>query len=477
MGNDLYLFNEKQICILHTKKIEQFSALIRSYLGINLSKNIDSNVLNINALFLPFYLDQDSGWNQPFESFGKIGSKSNALRFHTTIFSDDYFNLSMKKNELNFNKKRIKIEYDQNQRLLNLFIDKFKGVNLLSIDENRFKASISELMTQLNELNKSRNETLKALEKLNGERYSIEFNIEKLHKNIDGITKDYKFALNSEEIMTCPMCGAEIDNDESSRFQYLKDRDDCKELLIENEKKLDDVKIEINKKMEESKSVSDNIKKIQEILNKRQEDLSLKDVIEGRVKEEIESVLKGKCSELSGTLSQLSSEIDSIDQQLKLEGKDERRKDIQKDFSSNVFNALESFGIKRNHSDTFAINAKINTSGSNGSKLILAYYYGLLTVMNNRGCPIEAPVVIDGPKQKGIEQESLNNILKFMLEHRPIEGQFIVSLTEDENIGDITNTHYILLESDSNVMNTEEYKSVKDEIETLLASNFRLENI
>ncbi len=476
MGNDYYLFTSDEKCILHTKSQDEISNIFRFYLSINLSSDIDKSVLNTNSLFIPFYLDQDSGWSQPFESFGKLPSKLTTLRLHTTIISDDYLNLYSKREKIIDKKKVIQIELNQNRCLLDLYIKKFKDIPLLCIDENRFKEGIEELLNDLNDLNSNRIELLKRIEKLNGEKYSLEFSIQKLHNNIDEIEKDYKFALNREDVMRCPMCGAEIDNDESSRFQYLHDRDECIDRLIENDKRLDEVKKELCQKLNLSKEISDKINDIQNLLSKKQEDLSLKDYLEIRVKEEIEHLIKEKCMDMSTQLQKLATELLSLEGTIKIERKEDRRKDIQQEFSNNVNIALMKFGIKRDKPIKFLINGKINISGSNVPKYIMAYNYALLSVMSRRTCPIIAPLVIDGPKQNGIEQESLNKILKFIIENRPIDSQLVISLTEDEHVGNISGAQYIHLSSDKNVLNSDEFMSVKYEVENLLVKNFRLEN-
>lgn len=477
MGNDYYLFNQNNKCILHSKNREKFSSKLRSYLGIATVSSENINTLNANSLFLPFYLDQDSGWTQPFESFGIIGNKKDALRFHTTIISDEYLNIKKHIKELTEQKKHLKNEIDKYQNLLTLFVKNLKDLPILSVDEKIFKDSISDLIRELEELNKKRNEYLVEIEKLNGEKYTLEFNISNLHKNIDGIEKDYNFALSENDVLFCPMCGAEIDNNESSRFIYLQDRDECKDRLISNEKKLDEINLELEGRLKSSNDIADNILKIQNILNRKQEDLSLKDYIESCVKEKIEMTLKEKRTYFNNKLIQVSSQLISLKGQLELEGKIERRKEIQKEFDKEIYLTMDRFGIKYSNANSkHSIFGKIKASGSIVPKMILVYQYTLLLIMSRYKCPLVAPIIIDGPKQNGIEQEKLNNILKYIIEHRPIETQLIISITDDENIDNVNDVHYISLNSNSNVMNQEDFSSVKSTIEKLLADNFMLES-
>ena len=71
----------------------------------------------VEFMFLPFYISQDKGWDQPLRSFdgaSAYGGKKNALYYYTGVIRDEYFQIcnSIEETEEQIKKLEDKLEYD-----------------------------------------------------------------------------------------------------------------------------------------------------------------------------------------------------------------------------------------------------------------------------------------------------------------------------------------------------------------------------
>jgi len=106
---------------------------------------------------------------------------------------------------------------------------------------------------------------------------------------------------------------------------------------------------------------------------------------------------------------------------------------------------------------------------------VIAYTYAYLNVMQKNNCPLFAPIVIDEPKQKGIDDNGFISILNSIVNDRPQGSQLILSLTDNELSNLNADYDSIILKPGSEVMNYEEYEDVKKEVEELVYGNFELQ--
>ena len=132
-------------------------------------------------------------------------------------------------------------------------------------------------------------------------------------------------------------------------------------------------------------------------------------------------------------------------------------------------NTLRKLGLARSESPKhYSLGGRVKTTGSNIVKMLIAYTYAYFYVMMKHDCPVFAPIVIDEPKQNGLDDNGFSSIIDFIINNRPEDSQLILSLTDSELILLSKDYNPIMLHSGQDVMNEDEYKGVKDEIEELI---------
>lgn len=473
MANDIYVFYPDGSLCFHETDRQKIAVRLDELLGIPpFHKDASGNeiTLPVGCLFMPFYIDQDHGWDQPWNSLLRLeGGKHNAMMFHVGAINEEYYSY---KSLLDAAESKLKSTIDEiigSTKFKNTFMNRYKNVDRLPFTDEEFKRGIDDVLSKLSELKGEQNKILQELEKLYGVRYSYQFNIDQLKDNINEIDKDFKYALKSPHELCCPMCGAMVENGPFERFRMLDDRDRCKNLLIENNRKLE----QINERIREKERVSGDIKKkideLQQSINARSAQVSLEEMFIEKMKEHVETVMTDTVNALLVDKTKIENEIAGYKNNLKRVNKDDIRQTIQRDFDNYMRSTLRKLGLGRNESQRhYTLGGKVKTTGSNIIKMVIAYTYAYYHVMIKHNCPVFAPIVIDEPKQNGLDDNGFSSIIDFIINNRPEESQLILSLTDSELNLLSQDYNPIMLYSGQDVMNEEEYKSVRDEIEELV---------
>src|SRR5690606_26369195 len=237
----------KIYCIFNSAsiKIEQFNRV--SDLGNYLSKLFDFKIKltdrdgNIVTpppayLFLPYYADQDKSWTSNWNSFSKLylpNVKLDIINYHTGIRPNQYYEA---KNELGIVNDGIQVvEKDITivRSLLKNLKEKLSQMDFyISIDD--FQEEIKELLIACEELNKTQNQHKQALTVLYNRKINLEAQLEITQRALIETNKDYAFAINEiDDIVLCPSCGADYENNFAERFGIAQDEQRCLDLIIE----------------------------------------------------------------------------------------------------------------------------------------------------------------------------------------------------------------------------------------------------
>ncbi|MED1667043.1 hypothetical protein [Brevibacillus laterosporus] len=419
---------------------------------------------------LPFYFDQDS-WERALSSFSNLSQLSNwkkdMLEFYTGIKPNEYYlakgNIKLIKEEI----KKIESELAISQKVLTKLNDQI-NTHIIGVDISQFKEEIEEMLANYQVL-KDKGDILKSkIVEGNNEKSHVQKQINILSHAITELHKDYNYALSiPEEEIDCPTCGATYYNTFTERFAIAKDENRCQDLL--DELRLQQLKVNETIEIEYQKFQSNNaeLNRVREILEFKQEQVKLKDVIQNEGKKELRAIMQNEINELKTDIITKEVDIKDLKAQLK-ELSDKKRKDkIEQKYRDYMRKYLDALDVQTVLAEQYKkINKVIEETGSGSPRVKLAYYFSLLQVMNEYSTSTFCPIIIDSPNQQDQDRTHLEQIYDFIVKNQPKDSQLIVGLVDfgdrqfDGSIEELTDPYHLLQSS--------EYESVADEIRELL---------
>lgn len=165
---------------------------------------------------------------------------------------------------------------------------------------------------------------------------------------------------------------------------------------------------------------------------------------------------------------------DTLKQQLKKMTTKENKNEMEKYFNDCVTEALKN--MRSNFKlDTIHIGGKVNVSGSNRARMIVACHFAYFKLMIRNGCPVFFPIVIDEPKQNGIIGEEYDKLINFMIDEKPDNAQVILAIADDRCLKTVNNKiEKIDLNNSKTLLNDDDYAQAKAEVENLWTDNFKM---
>lgn len=160
--------------------------------------------------YIPYYIDQDDGWNGLYNSFQQLGQyktrdRTDSLYFHLGVYTKRYLQLKHEKEQVETEKKTAEMQYEQAQISLRFIDDETNSIADLSDStfEKEQQVSIKDIEKLVRKLNESRSK----LQKLESE-------LLQLNKQKDAI-QIIKTPAREATIspIQCPNCGYTLDKE------------------------------------------------------------------------------------------------------------------------------------------------------------------------------------------------------------------------------------------------------------------------
>jgi hypothetical protein len=428
--------------------------------------------------FLPFYVDQDAGWKANWSSFDKLfhlrGTwKKDMANYHSGIKPNEYYETKAEIQKYNTVVSSLESEKKFNQNVSNKLIEQFNRVQL-DIDMEAFKREIDELVMLYHSLQEKGNALQERIVELNNKKISLKSHISIIKNTMVELNRDYQFAIKEDEKVSCPTCGNIYENSFVERFDLAKDEDRCQELLIEKELELREIEVEIAIQYQSFNNNNAEVEKIKETLDKKQGEITLRDLIKNEGKKELRVILDSDISRLNKDIVENIEEIDRLKDNLKFYDDKERQKEIRTLYTDTMNNLLLKLDVHTMSQKSFkAIDSVIKETGSSLPRALLAYYYSFLKVVNKYSTATFCPIVIDSPNQQDQSPENLRKMINVILGEQPKNSQIILGVREIDN-GVKFDGKVIELKTQYSLLQEEEYESVSMEINQLLEKSLNL---
>ncbi|AOT72791.1 AAA family ATPase [Geosporobacter ferrireducens] len=405
--------------------------------------------------FLPFYIDQDVGWNKNWNSFDRLtefkGWRKDLIEYHTGIKPNEYYILKAEKILMSELGKEITSELNALERVYLKAIEKNNSVLQVNIDVKQFEKDIEHLVIKLNEIKDIENKYRTKILDLYNEKAIIDHHIKLAESTIKELNKDYDFAEQLNETIECPTCGAMHPNTFAQRYIIAQDENRCYELLLQLNQEKGKIEAKISKENVELEEYSYKKNEIEAILNQKREEIKFNDYIENVGNSKLVDALKDELSILRNRIADIDGTIKNINKKMRKYVSGE----LQEEIEGYYFKLMKSFLFKLNvnklKEETFkSISSSIKENGSDLSRALLAYTYSVLLVMEKYSSTYKCPIIIDSPLQNEQDDKNSVKILEFIRDHKPEYSQLILSCVDihgvefEGNIIELTDKYHFL---------------------------------
>lgn len=370
-----------------------------------------------SAQFLPAFIHSDTGWGEVYKSFSDLDGYSSTEKKYITeyligIRGDDFFKPRKERSRLEqlIEKSEIKIgNYDE---VFSEITKYFSPDSLRNEAKDR-----SYEFNKIDLLLEDRSFYNRLIVNAKAERYDLRKQIELLKKAESDLFLDYQFATNNIEdnSIICPTCGVCHDNDILSRFNILDERESLVQARLRLNEELDEVNIQIDDNVKKVKQLSAQI-----IIEEKILDLppSIDQFIYGNrsAASIIDPVIRTMIDVEKTIVDESNAELDRFPK-FKNNSDFKKHMSVSKEkFSAALITNLHTLNVFDADETKIMENPyqKIHVSGSDISRMTLAYYKTLNDFIRDSSECLPLPMVIDSPIQQEQDEKNIVDIVAFL---------------------------------------------------------------
>jgi hypothetical protein len=435
-GDTIAVFDDQDQLLICTRNItKELGPFIADKLRFGLvfsNRQGDPEIPPPAFAFLPFYVNQEGGWEKPFNSFDYLGQytdfKNSVIDYHSGILGNEYYELAAEK-------RKLKLEQDVlagERRTIGKAVAKlgleadFSGLELTIADHEE---AIEGLLTRLKGIREIRQRRAVQLAAVLDQRSSLDSQVRVARQAISELEKDAKFAASLEvaEIL-CPTCGTVHQNDFANRFGILDDREACFEFLTRSHQEMRKLSEGVLKAQLDLRDADKAIAEIQGQLDEKLGAVSLRDVIEMQGRRAAAELFVDQLSELDKQIGEMSSRITEIEDKQETFKDKKRREKIESFYAQLMLRYLHRLDVAAiDHATVSKINGRISDTGSDQPRAVLAYDLALLKTIYEFKGSFTAPMVLDSPNQQDQDEANVAEMIKLIISERPENGQTILA--------------------------------------------------
>jgi len=475
-GRQLAMFDAEGKKLISTNSItHEFGPFLAEKLDFGLTllnRQGESEIPPPAYAFLPFYMDQDGGWERPLSSFDRLTQYANFKRaiieYHSGIKPNEFYKISAERTKT----ARLKTEALSERNTVAAVIAKlgldpvFQGIEL-SVDDH--DVAIEAILARLTELRDIRQRRAAKLAEIVDERLLLEEQIELARAAVRELGADANWATSDgREVISCPTCGTDHRNDFRHRFSILADRDQCFEFVASSLDQIDDLAKNARDVEKEMVSTDRIIGEVQATLESERGRVTLKEVIENEGRRQAMSLFNQQISELDEKIGSFDASIAEMEAALKKFNKRQHREQRERFYAEKMRNYIDKLNVLNPDYDAISkITGRIVETGSEQPRLLLAYELALLATIQEFSTAFTAPMVIDSPNQQDQDDANARSMLSLIIDSRHPKGQTILGTVSMHGI-DPGDASVIEFKRKRSVLRTEEYEDVSSSLRPVL---------
>lgn len=389
-------------------------------------------------LFLPFYIDQDQGWQKTLNSFSRLGQFSNwrndVVSFHAGIRPSEYYLAKTKLREIQDNAASLRQERASLQLVLDGVRKRLEAVDF-DIDIDAFKKEIADLLERCFELRKKEYKIRQQLSDAFNAKKVVEEQIEIVSAALAELRADRQFATDLEgDTIVCPSCHATYENNFAERFDIATDEDNCIQLLSELQEQSRDLSAKWSSLQASATDAADSKESMERLLSKKRRKVKLRDVLRREGQRDVSEAIRQDLDSINQRVGELEEEGEKVEKQMKAFEQPKRRKRIRDSHKSVMSKLIRKLDVDNIPEKSYSrLDAQINETGSDLPRGILAYYIALTRTIESHGSSTLCPFVIDSPRQQDQDDTNWLKMLEVIRDERP-ETQLILALIDDMEV-------------------------------------------
>jgi hypothetical protein len=384
--------------------------------------------------FLPFYVDQDEGWNRSWASFLGLPQfkdyRRSMIEYHLGVRPQSYYDAKKRQVELSGQLLELSRERET-LAIVRESYHKRKVMRQVDLDPSVFKQEAEELVAKFNEVNGHQQKILHELKEARSERHAIETEMAILKRAISELDADYALAESptTPDPICCPTCSTEFTNSITERFGLLEDIDYCYELLDQRIKKRIEVQQTIAGIEERYGTVTKELDGIQELLQRTRQNITFAELVSSEgIKDMLQSI-NLDIADLVSREDALRAAIARLAGDLKVDAK--HKKQIVAFYQARMKEYLDGLNVhvlETNDYKSLDRQIKNNALGSDLPRSLLAQYLAFLHTMKEYNNFVMCPLVLDSPLQQEQDPTNIDAIFKFIFS-KVLHGQQLILAT------------------------------------------------
>ncbi|MGI3902219.1 MAG: hypothetical protein ACRYGP_15200 [Janthinobacterium lividum] len=334
-GKFVALFDaETRLIWCHTAVVGQIGPRIAELLdfGIQLATKQQQVVVPPPAFcFMPFYVDQDNGWQTSLASFSGLqmipAYKKDIVEFHTGIRPKEYYAAKIRRDGIVKSQENLVAE----QRALMRAARRLQGHRRpvgLDFRPEVFEDRISDLTKEVTQLEENHSQIRRDISGLQSRKSVLIEEVAIARSALSDLEADYRYATKLEGEVICPTCGTQHDNDFAAKFGLLADSEMCRTIISDSTAELERVSVQIKTAVSRLNEFRYQIDNIHGLLEETRGDIKLRDMLEDESERILDKTIKSEHQELSHLIDLAAYDIENANGTMDTFDKQDRRNQI-----------------------------------------------------------------------------------------------------------------------------------------------------